>query len=163
MLCEKSEEPNDCFTDKKTPDGMKIASPDNMQYRLYVPTSWHCNSQSERSQAYYPESGKPNVTVTSYSPQNVMTAEEYFEECQKEYEKMLEGYSLISVEDKTVADRTAKSYVYSATASGREMRIMQTVLVYNDMVYSITYTAFAESFEAHLDDVYSMLDAFTFR
>lgn len=163
VLCEMNDEVNDCVTDKKTPDGMKIASSDKLEYRLYVPQAWICNSQGERSEAYYPESGKPNVTVTSYSPDKSMTAEEYFEECEEMYKKTFDSYTLISSEDKTVAGREAKAYTYSVSASGAELRIMQTVFVYSDMVYSITYTALADSFDVHMDDVSAMLDAFTFR
>ena len=62
-LCEKEEDTGDEKTDKKTPDGMKIASADKLEYVMYVPTSWICNSESGASEAYYPESGKPNVTL----------------------------------------------------------------------------------------------------
>lgn len=163
VLCEKGEPVNDCVTDKKTPDGMKIASPDNVEYRLYVPTSWVCSSQSKKAEAYFPESGRPNVTVTSYSPDEELTAEAYFEKCEKEYEDTFEGYELISSEERTVAERHAVSYVYSASVGDVRVKLMQTVLVYNGMVYSITYTALEDSFDAHLSDVAAILDAFIFR
>ncbi len=163
VLCEKGEAVNDEVTDKKTPDGMKIASSDVVEYRFYVPTSWVCNSENGRSEAYYPESGKPNVTVTSYSPDEAMTAEEYFEECEKQYEDTIKGYELISESDRAVAERDARVYTYRAVYGDTQIRVMQTVFVYNDMVYSITYTALEDSFDAHVDDVETMLDVFRFR
>ncbi len=163
VLCEKSESPTDEVTDKKTPEGMKIASADNIEYRMYVPSTWKCYSESGKSEAYYPESGKPNVTVTSYSPTEKMTAEEYFKECEKQYKESIEGYELLSESERTVSERDAKVYVYSAKYGNTEIRIMQTVFVYMDLVYSFTYTSLVDSFDAHLDDVNSMLDAFRFR
>ena len=163
VLCQRTEPVNDCVTDKKTPEGMKIASPDNVEYRLYVPTTWVCDSQSKKAEAYFPESGRPNVTVTSYSPDEELTPQTYFEKCEKEYKDALEGYELILTEERTVAQRQAVSYTYKATVGGVELRLMQTVLVYNGMVYSITYTALDDSFDAHTDDVNAMLDAFIFR
>ena len=163
VLCERSEVTGDCVTDKKTPEGMKIASPDNVEYRLYVPTGWVCDSQSKKAQAYFPESGRPNVTVTSYSPDTELTAEQYFEECEKEYKESLEGYELISEQTRTVAERDAISYTYYASVGDVRLRLMQTVLIYNGMAYSITYTSLDESFDAHLEDVNAMLDAFIFR
>ena len=142
---------------------MKIASPDNVEYRLYVPTTWVCDSQSKKAEAYFPESGRPNVTVTSYSPDEELTVQTYFEKCEKEYKDALEGYEIILTEERTVAQRQAVSYTYKATVGGVELRLMQTVLVYNGMVYSITYTALDDSFDAHTDDVNAMLDAFIFR
>ena len=163
VLREQGDVVNDCVTDKKTPEGMKIASSDNVEYRLYVPVSWICNSQSGKAEAYYPESGRPNVTLTSYSPENAMTAEEYFAECEVEYKKSIDGYEFISVSDRTVGGRDCKQYTYSVCIGGVSIRIMQAIFVYNDMVYSFTYTALEDAFELHLEDVDDMLDAFIFR
>ncbi len=163
VLCEKGEVVNDLVTDSKTPEGMKIASSDVLEYRFYVPTSWVCDSESGRSEAYFPESGKPNMTVTSYSPSEEMTAEQYFEMCEKQYKQSISGYEFIGASDRTVGQRAAKSYVYAATVNGVRVRIMQTVMEYSGLVYSITYTALDESFDNHMEDVGAMLDAFRFR
>ncbi len=163
VLCEKATVTEDAVTDKKTPEGMKIASSEVVEYRLYVPNTWVCNSQSGVSEAYYPESGKPNVTLTSYSPADPMSAEQYFAECEKQYREQLSGYTLVLTEDRTVAERAAKAYTYTVTYGESTVKIMQTVLVYNQMVYSFTYTALEDSFDAHMEDVGNMLDVFRFR
>ena len=46
---------------------------------------------------------------------------------------------------------------------GVSVKIMQTLFTYNQSIYSITYTALADRFDAHLEDVNRMLDTFTFR
>ncbi len=163
VLCEKSDGNGETVTDKHTPSGMRIASSDVIEYRLYVPNEWICDPESGKSEAYYPESGRPNVTVTSYSPDKAMTAEEYFAECETEYKKTLEGYELISSADRTVGERAAKSYTYRTSYGETQIRIMQTVFVYNQVVYSFTYTALEDSFEGHMEDVEAMLTAFRFR
>lgn len=162
-LCEKGEVKNDCVTDKKTPDGMKIASNDAIEYRFYVPQTWVCDSESGSSMAYYQESGRPNVTVTAYIPDEVMTVEQYFEYCEEEYEDNLAGYELLGTEEREVGGRDAISYTYTATYGGTGFIIMQTAFVYNDRVYSMTYTAPADTFNSHMEDVEDMLDAFRFR
>ena len=153
---------NECVTDKNTPEGMKLASSD-LEYRFYVPTTWVTNQSDAFSSAYYAESGRPNVSVTSYSLSEEMSAEKYFEFCAEEYEATLEGYEFISSSERTVHDRNAISYVYKAVYGGTEIRIMQTVFIYNDLAYSITYTAHADRFDAHIDDVNAMLDNFKLR
>lgn len=163
VLCEKNTDVGDCVTDKKTPDGMKIASADNLEYRLYVPMSWICDSESARSEAYYPESGRPNISVTSYSPDNDMTAQQYFEACEKQYKETLPQYALLGTAERTVANKSAISYTYKATYGTTNVKIMQTVLVYSGLVYSITYTALEDSFDAHMEDVNTILDSFIFR
>ncbi len=162
-LCEKGEVRNDCVTDKKTPEGMKIASNNDIEYRLYVPTSWICDSESNTSVAYVDESGRPNVTVTAYIPDGVMSAEEYVEYCKEKYEDSISGYAFIGTTDTQVAGKDAISYSYSAEYGGVRFTVMQTVLVYNDRVYSVTYTAPEDRFDSHTDDVEKILDAFRFR
>lgn len=161
VLCDK-QVPNDCVTDKKTPDGMKIASADSIEYRLYVPTSWVCHSESGVSEAYV-AADKSNVTVTSYSPAASMSIRDYFTFAEKSYKTDLKGYELISDTSCQVAERDAVSYTYRAEYDGVEYRIRQTVLAYNGLIYSITYTAKADCFESHLADADLILSAFRFR
>ena len=162
-LCDKGEITNDCIVDKKTPAGMKIASADHLEYRLYVPQSWICHSESGRSEAYVSESGKPNVTVSFIAPGEEMTVEQYFAECEKQYKETISGYELLSSVPTTVASRDAVSYTYTAKYGETSFKVMQTVIEYAGRIYSITYTALEDSFEAHLDDVNSILEAFIFR
>ena len=165
VLCERSSAQGTPAIDKNTPDGFQIASSDQVEYRFYVPTSWICDAESGASEAYYPESGRPNVTVTSYAPTVSTDIKGYFLSCEETYKVSLPGYTRPNAEpvSRTVAGRTAYSYTYYVTVDGASLTVMQTLLIYNDMIYSITYTARTDSFALHLDDVNAMLDAFTFR
>jgi len=156
---------NHVETDKKTPAGMKKASFKDSEYVFYVPTTWVCNMSDKMAEAYFPESGKPNVTVTSFSPNGEVTPSQYFAICEQEYKKELPGYEKLGEKERKVANCKAVSYTYKVSyGSGKaEYRLMQTVFVYNDLVYSVTYTALADRFDAHLGDVAKVLDEFRFR
>jgi hypothetical protein len=81
-----------------------------------------------------------------------------------EYKKNLVGYELLGEPiSRTVAERNALSYQYKALYGGSEYKIMQTVLIYNGLAYSITYTARADAYEAHINDVELILNSFRFR
>ena len=149
--------------DKKTPEGMKIASFDNAEYVFYVPKSWVCNSEHKLSYAYYPESTKPNVSVISYAPEAEMTAKEYFEACEEIYKTDISGYERLSESKTELSGREAISYEYKAVYGDAEYRIKQTVAVYGGLVYSLTYTALASNYDLHIADVDAMIDAFRFR
>ncbi len=151
------------FVDKKTPDGMKIASAKNDAHRLYVPKSWICDSESGKSEAYYPESGKPNVTVTIYVPDESTSLEDYFATCEARYAESLSGYERLSATERRVAGKRAMSYTYRASYDGLQFRIMQTVFADSYAMYSVTYTALDDRFDAHLADVETMLNVFTFQ
>ena len=149
--------------DKNTPAGMKIASFDNAEYMFYVPKTWVCNSADKLSYAYYPESGSPNVSVVSYAPENEMTAKEYFEACEEIYKTDISGYERISESNITLSGKDAVSYEYKAVYGSAEYKIRQTVAVYGSLIYSVTYTALADSYDAHIADVDAMIAAFSFR
>lgn len=164
QLCDKAEVKNDEFIDKKTPDGMKIASHDKIEYRFYVPKSWVCDSESGISEAYYPESEKTNVTVTSYSPDGELSAAEYIALCEEEYKTAILGYELIEKnDDLKVASRDAVSITFKANYDGIDYKIRQTTFMYNQMIYSITYTATDSAFDLHTEDLERMISEFSFR
>lgn len=158
-----SEPTGDELVDKNTPEGMKIASAKGDAHRLYVPKSWICDSESGKSEAYYPESGKPNVTVTIYVPDGSMTVDEYLTSCTTRYTEALSGYEAVSTAERQVAGRRALSHTYRASYDGMSFRVMQTVLSDGQAMYSVTYTALDDRFDAHLADVERILDTFTFR
>ena len=162
-LCEKNAV-NDDVTDKSTPDNMKNASDKDLQYACYVPKEWVTSLNDKLTYAYYPESGKPNVTVTCVSPDNDVDAKGYFDLCEMEYKKSVAGYELLGdPTERTVGGRNALSYEYKAVYGEIEYKIMQTVLIYNSLAYSITYTARADAYDAHLEDVEAILNNFRFR
>ena len=163
VCCDKPEYTGDNVTDKKTPEGMKIASSNNLEYRLYVPVDgWTCDSESGKAEAFAAD--KSSVTVTSYSPSTTMTAREYWSMAEGEYKTSFgEKYEYVGEVERVVAERDAISYTYVVSYGGERVKIMQTVLVYNGVVYSITYSALEGNFDAHTADVSLMLDAFIFR
>ena len=162
-LCEKPETINDEVVDKKTPDGMKIASSDVVEYRLYVPKTWICSSESGKSEAYYPESQKTNVTVTSYIPEESVDVEGFSAICDESYNKSINGYDLISKETITVANKNAIAFTFTANYGGATYKIKQVLLIYNEMAYLITYTATEENFDLHIDDFDKIISEFKFR
>lgn len=163
VLCEKTEDAGNVVTDKKTPSGMKIASDNKIEYRFYVPDSWVCDSESGKSEAYYPESGRSNVTVTSYSTNLIDTVQDYVDFCKKTYEEELDGYKLIEEGTAVMASRDASFITYSVTYDNTEYKIKQISIKNGGLFYTITYTALSDNFALHTDDVDRMAQAFIFR
>ena len=163
VLCEKTDPQGVEFVDKNTPSGMEIASGKNTEYRLYVPKAWICDAESGVSEAYYPESEKSNVLVTSYVPDTALTIADYFATCEADYKNTLPEYARISEAKTTVADKEAYTYTYTTVVDGVAFQIQQTLFYHSETIYSFTYTARADKFDAHLTDVQAMLNAFCFR
>jgi len=149
--------------DKDTPENMKRASNKDIEYRLYVPKTWVCDAEVGASDAYCPDC-RANVIVTSYIPDSSMSIAEYFASCEEDYKKELDSYSRTDEPTvRKVGGRDAYSYVYTASAEGVEIKIMQTILIYDSSFYTITYTARSVDFDKHTQELGSILDTFKFR
>lgn len=162
---------DEVIIDEKTPAGFKLASNPEIEYRLFVPVNWKCSPSTGASDAYFPESERTNVVVTSYIPPNTgrVSVQEYFRDCNRQYSESLDGYKLISdlenpeVRVNPVENINMYLYTFTVNAGDSTVKIMQAVFAFNQSFYTITYTAKDEAkFEEHIDDFYKILDNFRF-
>ncbi len=168
-LVEKDGSADLLVTDKKTPEGMRIASSDIVEYRLYVPKNWVCNPNSGVSEAYHPET-KANVTLTSFSPNDEVkgkTLAEYCDYCVSQYEKTVNGFEVVEKVsgDIKAAQKDTILLTFTSEYDGVLYKTRQVMFYageYN-LYYTITYTVLVEDFDTHLDDLRTMISAFCFR
>ncbi len=150
----------------EAPEGMMLASNDEVAYRFYVPTTWKVN-RDERIFAAYLESDMSSVSVVPYMPDaDSMSVAEFFTLCEQMMKNTAgeDGYELLETrENVNLGGRKATAYIYRYTVGGVEYRYMQVVAAYRSLIYSMTYTALPENFDAHLLDVEQMIAVFTFR
>lgn len=151
------------LVDANTPAGMQIASGKDAAHRLYVPTSWSCDPDDARSFARVGGNGSPNVSVTLYEPTESMTTADYVSLCHEKYTQSLSGYELLSQEDCQIAGRAGKIMTYRASYDGIAFRLQQTIFSDGRVIYSLTYTATDDTFDAYVADVNAIREAFTFR
>ena len=151
------------------PDGMKLASNSDVAYYFYVPDSWSCDTKLPTSAAYLP-ADRSNVTVTVYMPEeDTLTAEQYWEMCladwrgEKAEEAIIRDLEVLSDTTGELDGRPSHTYVFRGKVAGKTYHFSQTVAAYRGMVYTLTYTATEEAFDAHLDDVARMIEHFDFR
>lgn len=162
MLCAVS-----CKKDDATPSGMKDAATAGAEYHLYVPEMWVPNNGNGISGAYANSTDKANVTVTSYLPDTVMSAESYFNDvCLPQYNNgTLSGFQVLNdlCGDTMLGGLNAKKYVYIYSLAGVDYETMQVIASTGKMVYNLTYTATAASYAEHTEDVEEIVKAFAFR
>ena len=145
-------------------DGMKIASGEDVKYLFYVPTDWVIDRNQTVYAAYDPED-RSSVSVVPYLPAEAeMRVSEYFALCE---EKMIntagKDYQLIASGEKLdLGGREATVYEYTYRVGETVYRYKQVIAAYGSMIYSVTYTARPECFDAHLDEVNAILEAFVF-
>ena len=146
-------------------NGMKIASGKDVKYRLYVPEDWVIDRNQKIYAAYDPED-RSSVSVVPYLPDEAeMSVAEYFELCAKGMTNTAgEDFRILSQDEKIdLGGRQATVYVYTYRVGQTVYQYKQVIAAYGSMIYSLTYTATPENFEAHLDEVDDIIKAFTFR
>ena len=156
--------------DAPAPQGMQLASNDDVAYRFYVPESWVLDTKLPTSSAYCSEADRSNVTVTVYMPEvDKMTAEEYWALCLADLngedpdEAVIRNMEVLSDTEGTLGGRPSHTYVYRGEVAGKTYRFSQTIAAYRGMVYTLTYTAAEDVFDSHLDELEQMIAAFEFR
>lgn len=154
---------NNKDTTAKAPEGMKLASSNDVPYKFFVPSTW--TVKSGKINAAYFDSDKANVSVTEYSPDaNVMTIDQYFEMCKTEYVKYMTDFTVKSekVEGK-LGKRLAYVYEFEGKVDGVKYSYLQAVAVSGSKLCIFTYTATPETYELHRADVEKMMSSFEFK
>lgn len=168
VFSEKPYEPEDYAMhpeeDPDPPAGMQTAYAKEVPYRFYAPAGWVVDLDRAICSAWDP-TDKANVSVLPYSPDESMGIQEYYE---KQIESLranrgIQSVVTISEEESAIGGRKCKVYEFSCEIDGVALRYRQYIVVYKSAIYCVTYTATAETFGAHLGELESIVNAFSFR
>ena len=151
------------------PEGMKLASNKEVQYRFYVPLAWTVD-QNERVFAAYCGQDYASVSVVPYMPDgDVANVQAFFAKTEAELQAIVDenGYELIEAEsgvECNLGDCKALAYRYRLTINGRTYEYYQVIAAYKTMFYSLTFTAPSQTvYDEHFPEVQKIIDAFEFR
>ena len=160
------DEPNNTVDpNAEAPEGMQLASNDDVAYRFYVPASWVLDKSLPTSSAYVSESDRSNVNVTVFMPDEgqFSSVDAYFDFCKSELETTMTFEGEVESEEFTLDGCKGKMYRYTATFGGKTYRFAQTIASYRGMIYTVTYTAKVDTFDTHYQSYRDILSAFDFR
>ena len=150
-------------TDANAPDGMQIASGNDVEYLFYVPSNWSVNQTSTVNAATAPDGSF--VSVVSYLPSgDGISVKEYFTKSEELMSSTSGGnYTRLDEKEISLGGGKALQYEYEYTVGGVTYRYLQVIVGYKTMIYNLTYTALPQNFEANRADVEAIIAAFTFR
>ena len=153
----------------EVPEGMKLISDNEVAYRFFAPESWIRDVRNGQNLVYVSEEDRSNVSMISYDygVETAFSAEEYWKECKDRYVDALENFTVLSEEEILLkngdnGEKKAMVYEYTYELGGVTYHVRQ-MICYVGMVYTMTYTALPEHYEAHLEDVLAMEQALYFR
>lgn len=160
------EEPvNTVNPDAEAPEGMKLASNDDVAYRFFVPESWVLDTKLPTSSAYVSETDRSNVNVTVYMPEvdHIESVDDYWATCLEQIKTGMTIMGVVEDEEVTFGGRPGKIYRYTAQIEGVTFRFAQAITSYRGMIYTVTYTALLPQFDTHYETYLDILSAFEFR
>ena len=153
-------------TDAESPEGMFLASNNDVAYRFYAPNGWIAD-QNNSIFAAYVESDRSSVSVVPYMPEGEsMTVAEFWDLTVAELTKTDKSFdqNAVTVTETTLGGRGAMVYEYTYTLGGNTYHYKQAIAAYRSMIYTVTYTAASkDAYNAHLAEVDAILNAFEFR
>lgn len=158
------------------PEGYSNVASDNEAFYLYVPSAWVSNSSGGTASAYYSSSDLSNVSFTCMviDPGTTDTLETYKQLALKEFSDVLPGFKEVASEPRldengaelpapTIDGRETLILEYECTLGEEHYKYKQAVTMKDDFFYILTYTALAENYEAHLEEVDSIIGYVRFK
>ena len=150
------------FRDEHTPDGYKMASASQYEFRFFVPDSWNVDTRATIPTAYYSATELSNVSLNSFMvTEGIKSGKQYWETFKANYD-----YSLTEIstdENLKMGGFNALAVEYTTEIANFDYHIKQVFITTSTMIYILTYTSDAESYDLYLDDVNAMIEVFEFK
>lgn len=158
----KPEEPAKDLEKGDAPDGMKLASTEEVAYLFYVPSAWKVNVTDE---VYFASNDGAMVSVTPFQPNTTkVSVKTYAEDCEKKLKAASEDYeALVRFENGKLGGGNALIWEYRYTLGGTRYHGRQIMVGYGGMIYSVTYTALESDYDTYLQDAMRIFEEFAFR
>lgn len=146
------------------PEGMQLATNEFVSYKLFVPDTWNVDKNSGFISAYNPED-KTNVSVMTQTGTKVYSSvSEYIDEYIKTLSETYAKFELIeeecTQEGISLSGRAAARVVFKITQSGVTYKCQQLITSSGYYIFTLTYTANAEMYDKHLDDLSKIIKYF---
>lgn len=145
--------------------GWKEISNDGVSYNLYVPDEWISDISTGMTAAYVSNVDSSNISVIAFDLPSgeVTTIADYWKTYEPGLKAVFTDFAYVGEADQTkLDDADALAYTYTGTVAGTEYKIMQVVALKDAQVYIFTYTATAERYDSHFEDVFAILGFFDF-
>lgn len=150
------------------PDGMKaLKSDDKLDYNIYVPVTWVQDLSTGVVSAYAGASDLSNVSMTQFNLDEMKKLDEHVADYVEDLEENLKDFKLeegYPEKGATLLNGVeAKKIEYTATLAGNEYKYMQIICSKGGTIYFFTYTALADAYDSHTEEVQQILDNFAFK
>ena len=122
--------------------------------------------QQPDSQEFIPIMTKPNLSAQVFN----LTDDKYetIEQCWENfvlpsYQSIYQDIEIVSEDDLTVAEFTAKKYTYTCSLSDMKFKVSQIIFFKKQQVYFLTYTATESKYQTYINVLNTAAETFKFK
>lgn len=153
-----------CGEESSAPMGFKEISDEALTYHLYVPDDWTADLSTGITSAYYSGIDPSNISVTAFElDYGITSLDDYWAMIEPDLKAVFPDLEYVDQSDAKLDGVDAKQYIYTASMSGKSYKFMQLIAVKSNTIYTFTYTAEADKYDEHIEDVLAILDYFDFK
>lgn len=153
-----------CGDNSTAPIGFKEISDEALTYHFYVPDEWTTDISTGVTSAYFSGADPSSVSMTAFElDRSITSVDDYWSKYEEDFKSIFADFEYVNISECTLDSSPAKQYIYTATLTGEQYKFMQVVTIRNNQVYIFTYTALAEMYDSHIEDVLAILDYFDFK
>ena len=154
------------------PQGMKLASGENVDYYMFVPESWNVDRSDLYTNAVF-SSGDPSsldhtsISTTVYAVSNdIQCVDDWWNKEDgflAELSLVYTDISEISEAEATLGGVDGIEYSFTAKLGGVEYCFVITAVWSDFYIYFVTYTSMPQYTDEHADDRAQVIESFTFK
>ncbi len=150
--------------DPTAPMGFKRISNDGVTYNLYVPDEWISDVSTGVTSAYFDARDPSNISMMAFGLDGtIFSVEDYWKNYEPDLKAIFPDLEYVDTDEITLDGVPGMQYIYTASMSDLNYKIMQLVTIKDNQVYIFTYTATTDMYDKHIEDVIAILDHFEFK
>lgn len=150
--------------DPDTPSGMKLASSEDTDYRMYVPENWRVDKSTLYTAAYYSSGDATSISATAYGMNyDDTTVDDWFEGFTEEFKEIYTDVTEAKAEEAKLGGVDGKKYTFSGTLNEKVYNYIIVAVLRQNYIYYITYTSTPEYYSDHLEELDDVIRYFEFK
>jgi len=134
-------------------------------FTISIPNQWNFveNEHGFSVIVYTPEDWdlRENLWITIQTPQIDTDLEEYYKDSMQKIDGISEWFKEIKTTDIEINGIKGKSTIYETVENDTNIQSQQTVLIKNNIVYVLQYTATKETFDKYINEINNIIKSFT--
>ena len=148
---------------KGTSESERGVLAEGKDYYLYVPSSWTVDINNAAASAFAADDENTSVSVMTWTAAEGETPADCWDSYVKEFESVYKDFAVEKREDVTLDGAAAYCVTFTGSLGETALRFRQVTAIKGGLVYLLTYTSHADTFDAHAADFDAILGCFRFK